>query len=90
LPAGIVFVGGGANTPLLAELSKSILKLPSSIGSTEIFGSTKTKLRDPAYFNVLGLLVSSKDNGNYSENSFQNFFKDLKNTIKSSLKQLLP
>jgi len=90
LPAGIVFVGGGANTPLLAELSKSILKLPSSIGATEIFGSLKTKLRDPAYFNVLGLLVSNKDNSNYSDNSFQNFFKDLKNTIKSSLKQLLP
>ncbi|MFH1201142.1 MAG: cell division protein FtsA [bacterium] len=90
LPAGIVFVGGGANTPLLAELSKSILKLPSSIGATEIFGNTKTKLRDPAYLNAIGLLISCKDNSNYSENSLKNFLKDLKNTIKSSLKQLLP
>ena len=90
LPAGIVFVGGGANTPLLAELSKSILKLPSSIGSTEIFGNLKTKLRDPAYFNAIGLLTSGKNDGNYSENSFKNFIKDLKSTIKSNLKQLLP
>ncbi len=90
LPAGIVFVGGGANTPLLAELSKSILKLPASIGITEIFGNTKTKLRDPAYFNALGLLVSTKNSGDYSENSFKNFFKDLRNTLKSNLKQLLP
>jgi len=28
----------------LAELSKSVLKLPSSLGTTEIFGNTKTKL----------------------------------------------
>jgi len=90
LPAGIVFVGGGANTPLLAELSKSVLKLPASIGTTEIFGNIKTKLRDPAYFNALGLLVSTKNSGDYSENSFKNFFKDVKNTLKSSLKQLLP
>ena len=90
LPAGIVFVGGGANTSGLVELSKSILKLPSSLGSTEIFGNTKTKFRDPAWFNVLGLLTSSKDTSGYPEGSFGSLLKDLKNTIKSSLKQLLP
>ena len=90
LPAGIVFVGGGANTSGLVELSKSILKLPSSLGSTEIFGNAKTKFRDPAWFNVLGLLTSSKDTSGYPEGSFGSLLKDLKNTIKSSLKQLLP
>jgi len=45
LPAGVVFVGGGASTRGLEELSKSTLKLPSSIGTTEIFGNLKTKLR---------------------------------------------
>ena len=90
LPAGVVFVGGGANTSGLVELSKSILKLPSSLGSTEIFGNTKTKFRDPAWFNVLGLLTSSKDTSGYPEGSFGSLLKDLKNTIKSSLKQLLP
>ncbi|MBY0376757.1 hypothetical protein K2P96_02170, partial [Patescibacteria group bacterium] len=38
LPAGAVFVGGGANTPLLLEFSKTALNLPSAIGSTEMFG----------------------------------------------------
>ena len=90
LPAGIVFVGGGANTPLLTELSKSILKLPSSIGSTEIFGSAKTKLRDSTWFTALGLLTIGKDGGNYGENPLRNLFKDLKNSIKSSVKQLMP
>lgn len=90
LPAGIVFVGGGANTPLLTELSKSILKLPSSIGVIDIFGNAKTKLRDSSWFTVLGLLTTSKDSGDYVGSSFKNIFKDLKNSIKSSIKQLMP
>ena len=91
LPAGIVFVGGGANTPMLIELSKSILKLPSCIGTTEIFGNSKTRLRDPSWFTVLGLLSISKSSGNYGrENSFKNIFREVKNSIKSSVKQLMP
>ena len=90
LPAGIVFVGGGANTSGLIELSKSILKLPSSIGTTEIFGNIKTKLREPSWFTAIGLLVSGKDNNSYSKGSFSKLFKDIKNAIKSSIKQLMP
>ncbi len=90
LPAGIVFIGGGANTHLLSELSKSVLKLPSSIGTTEIFGNTKTKLRNPAYFTVLGLIITLKNHQNYSQNSLNGILKDLKRTVKSSLKQLMP
>jgi len=89
LPAGIVFVGGGANTPFILELSKSTLKMPSSLGTTEIFGNNKTKLRDFSYFTAIGLLTSGKNRA-YMNDSFSNFFKDLKNTIKSNLKQLMP
>jgi len=90
LPAGIVFIGGGANVPKLEELSKSFLKLPSKIGSTEMFANTKTKLRDPSYFVALGLVTSSKDDNKYVEGSFSNIFRDLKNSIKSITKQLMP
>jgi cell division protein FtsA len=90
LPAGIVFVGGGSNIPMLEDLSKSILKLPSSIGTTDIFGNAKTKLRDPSWFTVLGLLSPKKDGGNYSGGSFSKIIKDLKNTLKSSMRQLMP
>ncbi len=90
LPAGIVFVGGGASTRGLEELSKSILKLPASLGTTEIFGNSKTKLRDSAWFTALGLVISGRDNNGYSESSLASLFKDLKNTVKSSLKQLMP
>lgn len=90
LPAGIVFVGGGANITNLIEFSKSALNLPSEVGNTEIFGNTKTKLRDVSYFTALGLIYSSKDDDGYREGSLASIFKNLKNTIKSSIKQLLP
>jgi len=90
LPAGIVFAGGGAHTGGLLELSKSELKLPSSLGTTDLFGNFKTKLRDISWFTALGLVISGRDNNGYSEGSFANLFKDLKNSIKSSIKQLMP
>jgi cell division protein FtsA len=90
LPAGIVFVGGGANIRRLEELSKSILKLPSSLGTTEFFGNSKTKLRDGAWFTALGLILNKKDEVSYSSGSLNHLFKDLKETLKSSIKQLMP
>lgn len=90
LPAGIIFVGGGAGTPGLVELSKSVLKLPSALGATEIFGNNKTKLRDSAWFPALGLLTSGREVGGYSENSFKNLLQDLKSAVKSAARQLLP
>ncbi|MFH1608782.1 MAG: cell division protein FtsA [Patescibacteria group bacterium] len=90
LPAGVVFIGGGASIPKLEELSKSFLKLPSKIATTEFFGNIKTKLRDPAWFVVLGLVISSKNSQDNSTDSLHNIFKDTKNSIKSILKQLMP
>ncbi len=91
LPAGIVFIGGAANTPMIEEYSKSALKLPSKIGATEIFGNNiKTKLRDPSWFTVLGLLMSDEENSFHSEGLFKNFFKNLKRMAKSNIKQLMP
>ncbi len=90
LPAGIIFIGGGSNIPNLAEFSKSALKLPSSLGTTDFFGNLKTKLRDTSWFTTLGLVISGRENSGYSEGTLKNLFRDLKNTIKSSIKQLMP
>src|SRR3989338_5683352 len=90
LPAGIVFIGGGANTPRLVELAEDALKLPSKIGETEIFGNAKTKLRDPAWFIALGTIIAVRGKEEYSGNSFHQFWKETKKTLKSGLKQLMP
>lgn len=89
LPGGIIFSGGGANTPNLVELSKNILKLPTSIGKTEMFGNAKTKLKDNTYFSALGLLFKGQEKV-YDEGSIGSFFNDLKNTLKTQIKQFLP
>ncbi len=90
LPAGVIFVGGGSNIKGLEESAKSALRLPASIGSTELFNNSKTKLRDSAWFTALGLLMTARDNDSYSDSSMGGLFKDLKNVVKSSLKQLMP
>ncbi len=90
LPAGIVLIGGGANIALLEEFSKTALKLPSKIGTTEIFGNIKTKLRDPSWFVALGLIMSEDENNFHPEGLFQNFFRNLKRIAKSNIKQLMP
>lgn len=91
LPAGAVFIGGGSKINNLEKMSTDTLSLPSRIGITEMFNSsTKTKLRDPSWFCVLGLLNAEKDNYDYSNNSYAGLWKNIKNTIKSSIKQLMP
>jgi len=90
LPAGVVFVGGGANLKGLEEWSKSALKLPSTVATIDMFHNSKTKLRDRAFATVLSLLTYTKDNDTPSDNAVSNLFKDLKSVIKSSIKQLLP
>ena len=93
LPAGIIFIGGGANTNGIEQLSRDTLRLPSSVGTTEMFGVIKTKLRDPAYFTALGLILSGKNDEGYNpagNNSLDKIWKELKSSIKSGFQQLMP
>ena len=90
LPAGIVLAGGGTNLPNLVEFSKSALNLPAELGKTEMFGNVKTKLRDSSWFPALGVITIGHDESGYSEKSFFSALKNLKNSLKSSLRQLMP
>ncbi len=90
LPAGAVFVGGGANTKGLEELAKKSLQLPARVGSTEMFGSARTKLRDPAWFTVLGLLNLEDQDYGYSGKPSGGLWKGVKNAVRSGIKQLMP
>ncbi len=90
LPAGVIWIGGGSNIVGLEEASKSALKLPVRIGSTEMFGNVKTKLRDPSWFVALGLIISGKEGVGHSDAGMSNIFKDIKSFFGKGLKQLLP
>ncbi|MES2416204.1 MAG: cell division protein FtsA [Patescibacteria group bacterium] len=91
LPAGIIFTGGGSAIPMLENLSKETLNLPSKVGNSEIFGATKTKVRDSSWFVAFGLCMSSKNPLMYGKSdNIPAFMKDIKNGVRSMFKQLLP
>jgi len=90
LPAGIIFIGAGSNIAMLTESAKNFLKLPTKVGTVEIFGNTKTKLRDPAWYSTLGLLNKNKGDYSLASNSLEGAWQHLKNLIKTNIKQLMP
>lgn len=90
LPAGIVFIGRSANTKNIEDYAKKTLNLPSRAASTEIFGGLKTKLRDPAWFVALGLVLYGKEGVYESDNPLGGLFKDIKRALRGGFKQLLP
>ncbi len=90
LPAGIIFIGAGANITGLTEAAKNFLKLPAKLGESEVFGATKTKLRDVAWYTCLGLLYTQKSDVHIASNSLEGAWQTFKNLIKTNIKQLLP
>lgn len=90
LPAGIIFIGAGANISGLTEYAKNFLKLPAQLGASDVFGNSKTKLRDVAWYPVLGLLTTNKSDISIASNSFEGFWQHVKSMVKSTLKQLMP
>ncbi len=88
LPAGVIITGGGAQIAMIENMAKSFLKLPAKMGVAELFGSTKTKIRDSSWFVATGLCVDTKSRGwNGSKNGIG---RDVKNFFKNIGKQLLP
>jgi len=63
IPAGIVFTGGSANLPGLAELASDVTKLPVRIGlPVNLNGVSNNMLNDPAYATSVGLLLWKERN----------------------------
>jgi len=63
IPAGIVFTGGSANLPGLAEMASDVTKLPVRIGvPVNLNGVSNNMLLDPAYATSVGLLLWKERN----------------------------
>ena len=56
-PGGIVFTGGTASIPGLAELGKKLTGGPSRIGYPRHIPGLPTELEDPAYSSSIGILL---------------------------------
>jgi cell division protein FtsA len=57
LPGGVVFVGGTANLPGLAEFAKEQLQLAARIGVLQPVGGLVDTVQDPAYTTAVGLMT---------------------------------
>ena len=82
----IVFIGGGANITGLADLSKSELKLPSKIGTTEIFGNMKNKFyKDEIRFVLFPLFLQTREGEEINSSFLWPFFAYYKGRMSSVL-----
>lgn len=57
LPAGVVFVGGGARLDNLVETAKKKLRLPASLGATRNLNLIIDKVQKPEFLTALGLTI---------------------------------
>lgn len=96
LPAGVVFVGGGAKMPGLLTLAKSRLRLPANLGvPTARFMSAIEAVNDLSFATALGLVLwgdeANQDTGGRFGNIFSRFRSGgLTSSIKSWFKSLIP
>ncbi|NLZ74301.1 cell division protein FtsA [Candidatus Falkowbacteria bacterium] len=57
LPAGVIFVGGGASLEGLVESAKKKLRLPAAIGQAKNINVVIDKVKSPEFLTALGLVV---------------------------------
>ncbi len=90
LPAGAVFVGGTAQLKGLTELSKEVLRLPSTLGKCQMMvGGLTDKVEDPSFAAALSLLFWGKHHPHQSHETFK-IFGSLGDKIKNLLKIFRP
>jgi cell division protein FtsA len=90
LPAGIVITGGGSNIPVIEHVAKSMLKLPTKIGTGDIT-TTKGKLRDSMWFVAYGLTVlGSKNDDELLSSSLSGGTKRAGEALRAFFKQFMP
>ena len=57
LPAGVIFVGGGALLDGLVESAKKKLRLPAAVGLAKNINVVIDKVRNPEFLTALGLVI---------------------------------
>lgn len=91
LPAGIILTGGGAAIPIVEEVSRSLLKLPTRIGTGEMVSVSKGVMRDSTWFVAYGLATLGEHHSGFLEiGSFAQIIKKIKDTFKGLGKQFMP
>ena len=86
LPAGIILTGGGAGIATIEDLSKAVLKLPSSIADPAISNTGKYPVKDSSWLVAYGLCVYAL---NKPEDSEEATLSNILNSLKSWVRPFL-
>lgn len=86
LPGGVVFVGGGANLPGLADFAKEKLELPAKIGTVKGVSGLHDIVSSPEHATAVGLmmldaLLSGSGTGSQQSQASSGVFGKLKKSI---------
>jgi cell division protein FtsA len=91
LPAGVIFVGGGANLEGLVEAAKKKLRLPAAIGQAKNINVVIDKVRNPEFLTALGLVIWGGHGANdESVNGFSKSLGGILEKTKGFLGRIMP
>jgi cell division protein FtsA len=92
LPAGIIFVGGGASLDGLIEAAKKKLRLPAALGVTKNINVVIDKVKNPEFLTALGLVIwgSRIDIENPGQNKFKKSLSGILKKTKGLWNKIMP
>lgn len=92
LPAGVVFVGGGAYLENLVETAKRKLRLPACVGTARNIKTVIDRVARPEFLTALGLLVWANrlESGPISNGNIKKNIGNLFGKAKGLLQKIIP
>ncbi len=91
LPAGVIFVGGGANLEDLIEAAKKKLRLPAAVGQAKNINVVIDKVRNPEFLTALGLVIwGSHTDGDESSGKLKRSLGGLLEKTKGLFSKIMP
>ncbi|MFZ4631981.1 MAG: cell division protein FtsA [Patescibacteria group bacterium] len=91
LPAGVIFVGGGASLDGLVESAKKRLRLPAAVGQAKNINVVIDKVRSPEFLTALGLVVwGSHGEGEVSGTKFSKSLGGIFEKTKGLFSKIMP
>ncbi len=92
LPAGVIFVGGGASLDGLVESAKKKLRLPAAVGQAKNINVVIDKVKNPEFLTALGLVIwgSHTDAEGTSGNKFSKSLGGIFEKTKGLFSKIMP
>lgn len=92
LPAGVIFVGGGAELDGLVEAAKKKLRLPAALGAAKNINVIIDKVRNLDFLTALGLVIwgSHTEGEGLSDNNLKKNLSGLLDKTKGLWNKIMP